>query len=187
MLKVEHHFTFIKLWEDIESSHHCLTRATEAMYQPLALQTHAQEFYAHNTMSHLTTKPRLAMQRNDAGELVPSINAKTGEQDIQVAGTVASIGATEYVNEATGKTYFRGFAKIASKGKEVDVPVLFNGSTIEQVEKGSTYWLTVRPSEDGTITNFSCGGLRVAELVSIDVFNDILALANVAVEETETT
>ena len=141
-------------------------------------------------MSHLTTKPRLAMQRNDAGELVPSINAKTGEQDIQVAGTVSSINATEYshVNaEGETKTYFRGFAKIASKGKEVEVPVLFNGSTIEQVEKGSTYWLTVRPSEDETITNFSCGGLRVAELVSIDVFNDILALANVAVEETETT
>ena len=39
MLKVEHHFTFIELWEDIESSHHCLIRATEAMYQPLALQT----------------------------------------------------------------------------------------------------------------------------------------------------
>ena len=67
------------------------------------------------------------MQRNDAGELVPSINDKTGKQDIQVAGTVASIGATEYVNETTKKTYFRGFAKIASKGKEVEVPVLFNG------------------------------------------------------------
>lgn len=37
-LKVEHHFTFIELWEDIESSNYCLTRATEAMYQPLALQ-----------------------------------------------------------------------------------------------------------------------------------------------------
>lgn len=122
------------------------------------------------------------MQRNDAGELVASINAKTGKQDIQVAGTVTSIGATEYVNEATGKTYFRGFAKIASKGKEVEVPVLFNGSTIEQVEKDSTYWLTVRPSEDGTVTNFSCGGLRVVELVSIDVFNDILAEANVEEE-----
>lgn len=122
------------------------------------------------------------MQRNDAGELIPSINVKTGKQDIQVAGTVTSIGTTEYVNEATGKTYFRGFAKIASKGKEVEVPVLFNGSTIEQVEKDSTYWLTVRPSEDGTVTNFSCGGLRVVELVSIDVFNDILAEANVEEE-----
>ena len=119
------------------------------------------------------------MQRNDAGELVASINVKTGKHDIQVAGTVTSIGATEYVNEATGKTYFRGFAKIASKGKEVEVPVLFNGSTIERVEKDSTYWLTVRPSEDGTVTNFSCGGLRVVELASIDVFNDILAEANV--------
>ena len=122
------------------------------------------------------------MQRNDAGELVASINAKTGKQDIQVAGTVTSIGATEYVNKSTGKIYFKGFAKIASKGKEVEVPVLFNGSTIEQVEKDSTYWLTVRPSEDGTVTNFSCGGLRVVELVSIDVFNDILAEANVEEE-----
>lgn len=122
------------------------------------------------------------MQRNADGDLVPSINVKTGKQDIQVAGTVTSIGATEYINEATGKTYFRGFAKIASKGKEVEVPVLFNGSTIEQVEKDSTYWLTVRPSEDGTVTNFSCGGLRVVELVSIDVFNDILAEANVEEE-----
>ena len=122
------------------------------------------------------------MQRNDAGELIASINVKTGKQDIQVAGTVTSIGATEYVNEVTGKTYFRGFAKIASKGKEVEAPVVFNGSTIEQVEKDSTYWLTVRPSEDGTVTNFSCGGLRVVELVSIDVFNDILAEANVEEE-----
>jgi hypothetical protein len=132
-------------------------------------------------MLHMTTQPRLAKTYNaDRSALIASINEKTGEQDIQIAGTVVSIGADEYVNEATGKTYFRGFAKIASKGKEVEVPVLFNGSTIEKIEKGSTYWLTVRPSEDKTITNFSCGGLRVVELVSIDVFNDILALANVA-------
>ena len=136
-------------------------------------------------MSHMITKPRLAQTWNeDRTALVASINKKTGEQDIQIAGTVTSIGATEYVNETTDKTYFRGFAKIASKGKEVEVPVLFNGSTIEQVEKGSTYWLTVRPSEDGTITNFSCGGLKVTIAPTIEVFNDIYALANVAVEET---
>lgn len=125
---------------------------------------------------HLTTAPRLAMQRNDAGELVPSINAKTGVQDKQVAGLVKSVDHKEYVNETTGKTYFRGTAVIGLRGKEMSVSCLFNGSTIEKIHVGSTYWLTSRPSDDNTITNFSCGGLEVLEVASIDVFNEISAM-----------
>ena len=125
---------------------------------------------------HMTTAPRLALQRNDVGELIPSINAKTGQQDKQVAGTVTRIEAKEYVNEASGKTYFRGNAKINLRGKETEVSVLFNGSTIDKVTVGSSYWLTVRPSDDNTLTNFSCGGLQVVELASIDVFNEISAM-----------
>ena len=109
----------------------------------------------------MTTQPRLAQTKNDAGELVPSMNLQ-GTQDMQVAGTVVSINPKELINEASGKTYYQGTADINVGGKEVkNAPVLFAGSTIDNVEKGSEYWITARKSEDGLKTNLSCGGLRV--------------------------
>lgn len=109
----------------------------------------------------MTTQPRLAQTKNDAGELVPSMNLQ-GTQDMQVAGTVVSINPKELINEASGKTYYQGTADINVGGKEVkNAPVLFAGSTIDNVEKGSEYWITARKSEDGSRTNLSCGGLRV--------------------------
>ena len=136
-------------------------------------------------MSHMTTKPRLALVKNDAGELVPSMNQQ-GTQDMQVAGTVVSINPKELVNEASGKTYYQGTADINVNGKEIkNAPVLFAGSTIDNVEKGSTYWLTARKSEDGTRTNLSCGGLRVVTGLDASIADELsvaLAQADVNAE-----
>ena len=136
-------------------------------------------------MSHMTTNPRLALVKNDAGELVPSMNQQ-GTQDMQVAGTVVSINPKELVNEASGKTYYQGTADINVNGKEIkNAPVLFAGSTIDNVEKGSTYWLTARKSEDGTRTNLSCGGLRVVTGLDASIADELsvaLAQADVNAE-----
>lgn len=127
-------------------------------------------------MSHMTTQPRLALVKNDAGELVPSMNQQ-GTQDMQVAGTVVSINPKELVNPASGKTYYTGTADINVGGKEVkNAPVLFAGSTIENVEKGSEYWITARKSEDGARTNLSCGGLRVVTGLDATIADELSAL-----------
>ena len=127
-------------------------------------------------MSHMNTNPRLALVKNDAGDLVPSMNQQ-GTQDMQLAGTVVSINPKELVNEASGKTYYQGTADINVNGREVkNAPVLFAGSTIENVEKGHTYWLTARKSEDGTRTNLSCGGLRVVAGLDATIADELSAL-----------
>lgn len=127
-------------------------------------------------MSHMTTNPRLALVKNDAGELVPSMNQQ-GTQDMQVAGTVVSISPKELVNPASGKTYYTGTADINVGGKEVkNAPVLFAGSTIDNVDKGSEYWITARKSEDGTRTNLSCGGLRVVAGLDASIADSLSAL-----------
>lgn len=124
----------------------------------------------------MNTQPRLALVKNDAGELVPSMNQQ-GTQDMQVAGTVVSINPKELVNEASGKTYYQGIADINVGGKEVkNAPVLFAGSTIDNVEKGSEYWITARKSEDGTRTNLSCGGLRVVAGLDASIADSLSAL-----------
>lgn len=135
----------------------------------------------------MNTSPRLALQRNEAGELVPSINDATGTQDVQVAGTVVSINAKEEINPTTNKSYYRGTAHVSVKGVETLVPVLFAGSTIDNVEKGSTYWLTVRKNTELNVTNFSCGGLRVIEGIAGDAFDDFNALATANTESVATT
>lgn len=123
--------------------------------------------------AHLTTAPRLAMSRNEAGELVPSINTVTGEQDVNVAGTLLTIKPTaiEYKREdgTTGEAY-QGTSLVADEnGNETVVSVLINGSAIANVAIGQTYWLTERISKDGQYTNYSQGDLLVMNAVSADV------------------
>ena len=122
---------------------------------------------------HLTTAPRLAMRRNEAGELVESIDIITGQQDINVAGTLLSIKPQpiEYTREdgTTGIAY-QGTSLVADdKGEETTVSVLINGSAIENVAVGQTYWLTERVSKDGQYTNYSQGDLLVMNAVDASV------------------
>jgi hypothetical protein len=127
---------------------------------------------------HLTTKPRKAFKTVD-GVSVPSINLQ-GKQDIQIAGTVASLEANERFNDKTGKSYYRGVVKILLKGREEEVSCIFTGgedkdgnARIANIDKDATYWVTVRKSEDGMRTNFNCGGLRVVNEVSTDDFDSL--------------
>ena len=131
---------------------------------------------------HITTKPRLAMKMED-GVLVPSKNLQ-GKQDVQVAGLVTSLNANEEHSKSTGNSYYRGTAKIFMNGKEKEVSVIFTGgeddngnARIAKIEIGSTFWLTMRPSEDGARINFNCGGLRVVDEVSTNDFDALYALA----------
>ena len=142
-------------------------------------------------MSHMTTNPRLALVSNDAGELVPSMNLE-GLQDVQVAGTVLSLESKEYVNEASGKTYYRGKVNINNNGvEERNKTALFAGSTIESVTIGEVYWITIRESANGRNSNLSCGGLAVDAGMAATVATDLraklladLAIANQSVSAT---
>ena len=122
---------------------------------------------------HLSTAPRLAMRRNEVGELVESIDTTTGQQDINVAGTLVSIKPQpiEYNREdGTTGTAYQGTSLIADdKGEETTVSVLINGSAIENVVIGQTYWLTERVSKDGQYTNYSQGDLLVMNAVDASV------------------
>ncbi len=142
---------------------------------------------------HLTTAPRLAMRRNEAGELVESIDTTTGQQDINVAGTLLSIKPQpiEYTREdgTTGIAY-QGTSLVADdKGEETTVSVLINGSAIETVAVGQTYWLTERVSKDGQYTNYSQGDLLVMNAVDASVATNRRAklMAQKAKVEAETT
>lgn len=122
---------------------------------------------------HMTTSPRLAYSRNANGELVPSIDTVSGEQDVNVAGTLLSIKpqAIEYTRaDGTVGEAYQGKSSIADdKGKETTVSVLINGSAIEEVAVGQTYWLTERISKDGQYSNYSQGSLLVMEAVDASV------------------
>lgn len=122
---------------------------------------------------HLTTAPRLAMKRNANGELEASINAVTGEQDVNVAGTLVSIkpAPITYTREdGTEGTAYQGTSLIADdKGEETTVSVLINESAIEEVVVGQTYWLNERLSKDGLYTNYSQGSLLVQSAVDASV------------------
>lgn len=122
---------------------------------------------------HLTTAPRLAMTRNANGELVPSIDTKTGEQDVNVAGKLLTIKpqpVTYLREDGTQGTAYQGTSAIADdKGDETVVSVLINGSAIEEVQVGQVYWLTERLSKDGLYSNYSQGGLLVMQAIDASV------------------
>ena len=126
----------------------------------------------------MTTQPRLALVKNAAGELVPSLNQE-GTQDMQVAGTVVSINPKALINDVSGKSYYQGTADINVNGREIkSTPVLFAGSTIENVDKGEVYWMTIRKSTDGTRTNLSCGGLRVVNGLDASIADELFLSLN---------
>ena len=130
----------------------------------------------------MTTQPRLALVKNAAGELVPSLNQE-GTQDMQVAGTVVSINPKALINDVSGKSYYQGTADINVNGREIkSTPVLFAGSTIENVDKGEVYWMTIRKSTDGTRTNLSCGGLRVVNGLDASIADELFLSLNVNTE-----
>lgn len=122
---------------------------------------------------HLTTAPRLAMNRNAEGELVPSIDIKTGLQDVNVAGKLLTIKPQpiEYTREdGTEGIAYQGTSAIADdNGKEIVVSVLINGSAIDEVQLGQTYWLTERLSKDGQYSNYSQGSLLVMNAIDASV------------------
>ena len=122
-----------------------------------------------NTL-HLTTAPRLAMRSVKdpiTGErtLEPSIDTKTGLQDVNVAGTLVSINPepiTYTREDGSEGTAYQGKSKIADHtGKEAIVNVLVNGSAIAEVVVGQTYWLTERENPGYTSPNYSQGSLQV--------------------------
>lgn len=122
---------------------------------------------------HMSTAPRLAYSRNAQGELVPSIDTVSGEQDVNVAGTLLSIKpqAITYTRaDGTEGEAYQGTTLVAgTDGKETTVSVLINGSAIEEVAVGQTYWLTERVSKDGQYTNYSQGSLLVMQAVDASV------------------
>lgn len=125
-----------------------------------------------NTL-HLTTAPRLAMRSVKdpiTGErtLEPSIDTKTGLQDVNVAGTLVSINPepiTYTREDGSEGTAYQGKSKIADHtGKEAIVNVLVNGSAIADVVVGQTYWLTERENVGYTSPNYSQGSLQVESM-----------------------
>lgn len=125
-----------------------------------------------NTL-HLTTAPRLAMRSVKdpiTGErtLEPSIDTKTGLQDVNVAGTLVSINPepiTYTREDGSEGTAYQGKSKIADHtGKEAIVNVLVNGSAIADVVVGQTYWLTERENAGYTSPNYSQGSLQVESM-----------------------
>lgn len=125
-----------------------------------------------NTL-HLTTAPRLAMRSVKdpiTGErtLEPSIDTKTGLQDVNVAGTLVSINPepiTYTREDGSEGTAYQGKSKIADHtGKEAIVNVLVNGSAIADVVVGQTYWLTERENPGYTSPNYSQGSLAVESM-----------------------
>ena len=125
-----------------------------------------------NTL-HLTTAPRLAMRSVKdpiTGErtLEPSIDTKTGLQDVNVAGTLVSINPepiTYTREDGSEGTAYQCKSKIADHtGKEAIVNVLVNGSAIAEVVVGQTYWLTERENPGYTSPNYSQGSLAVESM-----------------------
>lgn len=117
---------------------------------------------------HLTTQPRLAMKRNEAGELVPNINEVTGEQDVNIAGTLVSINPEPITytrkEDGTEGIAYRGRTLIADEnGEESEVPVLINEASIEHVTVGQTYWVNERDNAPYA-PNYSQGHLPVSSV-----------------------
>ena len=137
---------------------------------------------------HLTTQARMAMTRNANGELVPSIDIKTGEPDINVAGKLLTIKPqpiTYQREDGTEGVAYQGTSAIADdKGKETIVSVLINGSAIEEVQIGQVYWLTERLSKDGQYSNYTQGSLLVMQAIDASVAKNRRAavLARLAAE-----
>ena len=148
---------------------------------------------------HMSIAPRLAM-RNEIdpvtgqSTLVPSIDRTTGEQDISVVGTLVSIkpNAIEYSREdGTIGIAYQGRSLVNVEGEEKEVPVLINGSAIDNVTVGQPYWLTERASKDGLYTNYSQGSLSAEPPVSASVAINRRAMlmaqqAKIEAETTET-
>ena len=149
---------------------------------------------------HMSIAPRLAM-RNEIdpvtgqSTLVPSIDRTTGEQDISVVGTLVSIkpNAIEYIRTEDGTTgiAYQGRSLVNIEGEEKEVPVLINGSAIDNVTVGQSYWLTERASKDGLYTNYSQGSLSAEPPVSASVAINRRAMlmaqkAKIEAEATET-
>ena len=128
-------------------------------------------------MSHMTFNPRLALSKNDAGELVAATN-RDGVQDKQVAGTITSIEpkAISYVRAEDGKVMeaYLATADININGREEKkVSVICAASQIENITVNETYWLTIRKSADGSLTNLSCGGLKAKNGLASSVFDEL--------------
>lgn len=138
---------------------------------------------------HLTTAPRLAMTRNANGELVPSIDTKTGDQDINVAGKLLTIKPqpiTYAREDGTEGIAYQGTSAVADdKGKEMIVSVLINGSAIEEVQVGQVYWLTERLSKDGQYSNYSQGSLLVMQAIDASVARNRRAMLVAQAEKAE--
>jgi hypothetical protein len=138
---------------------------------------------------HLTTAPRLAMTRNANGELVPSIDSKTGEQDINVAGKLLTIKPqpiTYHREDGTEGVAYQGTSAIVDdKGDEAVVSVLINGSAIEEVQVGQVYWLTERLSKDGLYSNYSQGSLLVMTAIDASVAKNRRAKLLASMEKVE--
>ena len=131
----------------------------------------------HTIMSHMTFNPRLALVKNDAGELVPSMN-REGVQDKQVAGTITAIEAKpiSYVRAEDGKVMeaYLATADINVNGREEKkVSVICAASQIDNITVNETYWLTIRKSADGSLSNLSCGGLKAKTGLTASVFDEL--------------
>src|SRR5690606_10939663 len=95
--------------------------------------------------------PRLALTRNDAGELVPSLHPETGEQQYQIAGLVESIRPTpdKYIvktgpNAGEEREWYSCKTTVNFGGKVVENQnARINGSQIANVQTGGTYWFTI--------------------------------------------
>jgi hypothetical protein len=137
-------------------------------------------------MSHMTTNPRLALKKDADGiTLVPSFDRNTGKQDVQVAGTIVSIEPGEgYINPESGLTYYKAKADVNfGDGVETEkTSVLLAGSQIDKIKVGATYWMTVRQSKDGNITNLSCAGLSTDTSLSGDKATALFAMFERATE-----
>jgi hypothetical protein len=129
------------------------------------------------TKLHMTTPSRLAMtsERDADGNrtLVPSFDRVTGLQDINVAGTLVAFKPKPMpytTAEGVAGVCYQGISLINDgSGKEARVRVLINGSAIENIERGQTYWLTERLAEDGVNVNYSQGDLLVMDAIDVSV------------------
>lgn len=122
---------------------------------------------------HMTTAPRLAMKRNEAGELVANINDVTGEQDVNVAGKLIAIKPAPITytraDNTEGVAYQGSSSIMDDNGNETTVSVLINESAIEEVVVGQVYWLNERLSKDGLYSNYSQGSLLVQNAIDASV------------------
>lgn len=123
--------------------------------------------------------PRPALTRDDAGELVASVHPETGEQQYQIAGLVENIRATpdKYIvktgpNAGEEREWYSCKITVNLGGKVVESQsARINGSQIENVQSGGTYWFTISEgvTKDGELTtNYVTGGLPVENLNSTE-------------------